>query len=53
VDFLISSLEEQAENFRPGSGKEIGERAHRLLFVNERLPQVNNKNRIHEKFQDF
>jgi len=48
VDFPVSGLEEQAENFRPCLGKEIGERGHRLLFVNKRLPQVDNRSRIHD-----
>lgn len=41
VDFLISGLEEQAENFRPGLGKEIGERAHCSRLMNDCLPEVN------------
>jgi hypothetical protein len=39
VDFLIPGLEEQAENFRPGLGKEIGERAHCSLSMNDCLPE--------------
>lgn len=41
VDFLISGFEEQAEDFRPGLGKEIGKRAHCSLLVHECLPEVN------------
>lgn len=41
VEFLISTLEEQEEDFRPDFGKEIGEGGHCWLWVNECLPEVN------------
>ena len=51
VDFLVTGLEEKAENFCAGLGKEIGERAHCSLFVNVCSLEVNNKNHFHEKIQ--
>lgn len=41
VDFLIPAREKQAEDFRPSLGKEIGERVHCSLLVNDCLRKVN------------